>query len=63
MLDFTKKNEISESALESLLQTHGSTRVTEAMKAIELAESYPVRGGDFIAPQENTWYSAHCKVC
>lgn len=63
MLDFTKKNEISDSVLESLQENLGDDRVFEAMRAIRLAENYPVQGGDFIAPQDNTWYSSHCKVC
>lgn len=61
MLDFTKNNKTSNEIIESLEQTHGNERLKEAARAIELAESYPVQGGDLAIGKENCWFSSGVK--
>lgn len=63
MLDLTKKKESSDNILEPIGAAIGHKKLSAAMEAIKLAESYPVKGGDFITVKENTWYSSTCKCC
>ena len=61
MLDLTKNNQIATGTLGSLEEKHGRSRVADALRAIELAEKYPVKGGEFVGGNDNIWYSGQCR--
>jgi hypothetical protein len=63
MLDLTNKKEFSDSILDLMSASIDQKKLSAAMEAIKLAESYPVKGGDFITVKENTWYASTCKCC